>query len=134
MPNMCVPPFWGAFTPSLVRLAWPSWKFASPTQLPAPVQLSDPSGETNVAPTTPQVRCLPVAVSVVLRQRSIARAALNASVESSTAFLSQPVGSSSTMPLQSSSMPSLGTSNAPGLLLGSQSLQSPSCPEKPSPS
>ena len=131
---MCEPPFCGAFVPSFDRLPCPSWKLAFAAQLPTPVQLSEPSGETNVAPS-PQVRWAPVAVSIVLQDRGPSRGRrLNASVESSTACVSQPVGSSSILPSQSSSIPSFGTSNAPGLLLGSQSLQCPGWLEKPSPS
>jgi hypothetical protein len=87
-----------------------------------------------VAAMTPQVRCFPWAPAVVLRQRSIARAPSKPSTESICTFLSQPVGSSSATPLQSSSIPFPGTSKAPGLMFGSQSSQSPSLPEKPSPS
>jgi hypothetical protein len=64
----------------------------------------------------------------------MASAALNGSVEARTAFVSHPVGSLSAVPSQSSSMPFFGTSNAPGFVFGSQSLQSPAWPEKPSPS
>jgi len=100
------------------------------------VQLSVPSGATNVALMTPHVRALPVAVSVVERQRSMAFAACVASELSSVTVdcMSQPLGSSSGVPSQSSSTPFMGTSKAPGLMLGSQSLQSPSVKEKPSPS
>jgi hypothetical protein len=131
----------GVFTPSLVKLPWPSANVSVAAHDEVcgygGVRVSEPSGATNVASTTPHVRCFPCAVSVVLRQRSIASAASNGSFESSWTPTSQPVGSSSTTPSQSSSMLFPGTSYAPGFEFGSQSLQSPPLGplyEKPSPS
>src|SRR5580698_5998135 len=84
---------------------------------------------------TPQVFCGRAAVSVVLRHRSIALAPSSpAVVERLVSVESQPVGSSSPLPSQSSSIPSAGMSYAPGLMNLLQSLQSPSAGDHPSPS
>src|SRR5258705_4886293 len=92
-----------------------------------PIGASDfvvPSGNTQRADRRPHVRALPIAPAVAVRQMPIAFAAAVASPFSARPS-SHAAASSSGVPLQSSSIMFPGTSKAPGLVLGSQSLQSP---------
>src|SRR5262249_34300489 len=88
-----------------------------------------PSGMAQRALMTPHF----LSPSAVFLHRPSALAASNASVLVSVSPVSQGL-SSSFAPEQSSSLPLPGTSNAPGLMFLSQSLQSPSFEERPSPS
>src|SRR5205085_462847 len=91
---------------------------------------SDPSGFTHAAATTPH----DVPPSEARRQSPSARAASNASTPSIASSESHRSGSSSILPLQSSSTPLPGTSKAPGFTAQSLSLQSPPLAVNPSPS
>ena len=93
-----------------------------------------PSGRTYCAEMRPHVLALPVAPSVVVWQISIAFAASVPAVLLSDSEPSQTMTSLSILPSQSSSMPLPGTSKAPGLIMGLQSLQSPVAYDQPLPS